>query len=79
MPSPKTRESLETNDLKTYILASQSTFDIHHDLPRLEHQVRIICAQPFLPVIVVDTKQSIEPNFDLIEVKQTFGARFYNP
>jgi hypothetical protein len=78
-PYPKTRDSLETNDLKTSILAFQSTFDIQHDLPSSEHQVSIFCSQPFLPVIVVDTKHFIEPFFDLIKVKQTIGTRFYNP
>ena len=78
-PSPKTRESLETNDLKTSILASLSTFDAQHYLPSPEHQVSIFCSQPFLPVIVVDTKHFIEPIFDLIKRKQTFGTRFYNP
>ena len=36
-------------------------------------------SQPFLPVIVVDTKHSIVPISNLIEVKRTFGTRFYNP
>ena len=78
-PSPKTREILETHYLKTSILAFQSTYDIQHDLPRPEYQFSIICSQPFLPVIVVDTNHSIVLISDLIEVKQTFGARFYNP